>query len=65
MGLSNSSKAKSFSNVAASYSRCTTILLTFFVTDRFGSKSPEMSNSPKTATSDARKLIENRNFIRY
>lgn len=56
MGLSIFSRAKSFSNVAASYSRCTTILSIFLVTDRFFSKSPEISNSPNTATNVARKL---------
>lgn len=56
MGLSSSKSAKSFSNVAASYCRWTTIDLTFFVTDRLSSSSPDISYSPKTATRDARNL---------
>lgn len=56
MGLSVFRRAKSFSNVAASYSRCTTIFSIFLVTERFFSRSPEISNSPNTATNVARKL---------
>lgn len=58
MGFSSSRMARSFSKVAASYCRCTMTRFTFFVTERFVSRSLEMSNSPNTATSEARKLFD-------
>lgn len=58
IGESSSSKAKSFSKVAASYCRCTITLLTFLATGLRGSTSPEMSFSPNTATREAKNLKE-------
>mgnify|MGYP005985201083 CR=1 FL=1 len=53
-GDSSSSRAKSFSNVAGSYFLWTITRLTFLVRGLLVSKSPEMSNSPKTATREAK-----------
>lgn len=54
-GCSNSNKARSFSKVAGSYFRCTITLLMFLLRGRLISKFPDMSNSPNTATKEAKK----------